>query len=565
MPKSYTCWNQHRRPNVSLHSGLNASLFSDTESPSSSSFPPPALGAEPAEAGGEQKLTDDVLEGLVDALVDDNLFGLSPPIQNHMPLPADFLAMRDSSSSQLALVPDQTEMALAPAQAVQESCLCSQGACACTDMQISDLEMQVVSERESNFGSECVAVPQAASSRNECVAIPVIAHAPATAVEEETPFLWEESPFLVLKDGSGASIDPLSLVAGGLLNVSLQPPLLYWNERRRWMWHKKWCLPRVKVRLKLPISPEMLPAGHTLQVLVSAGTIRDGQVGLADEGLVGTCQLPLEGGEAVFSSLLFKHTSFNCGNRPFHLVVTLIAVGSEAAAPAQQTPGPSLSDQQKRFGLACYCSSPIHVDARKRTKGERPEASADDVRLMQRQRGNAPFATAEQQAAAHGLAHGVPGVVEAGSPAAATMQALVQAMGCTVLELRSDLVVLSVLSTTALGYQAHELVGQSMLSVLHPDEHSALMQTTQALLAMAAGGGGIGSSSAVRALHRARMRAPNGQIESVVIDSTITAIGTGPAGPHQLLVSIRYATPPVGPDSAIFRVFPANAPMYFAS
>ena len=36
--------------------------------------------------------------------------------------------------------------------------------------------------------------------------------------------------------------------------------------------------------------------------------------------------------------------------------------------------------------IACMCSSPIVVDARKRTKGERPDADASDVRLVQRQR-----------------------------------------------------------------------------------------------------------------------------------------------------------------------------------
>ena len=40
--------------------------------------------------------------------------------------------------------------------------------------------------------------------------------------------------------------------------------------------------------------------------------------------------------------------------------------------------------------LACMCSSPIIVDARKRTKGERPDADASDVRLVQRQRSSMP-------------------------------------------------------------------------------------------------------------------------------------------------------------------------------
>ena len=33
--------------------------------------------------------------------------------------------------------------------------------------------------------------------------------------------------------------------------------------------------------------------------------------------------------------------------------------------------------------LACVCSCPVHVDARKRSKGERPDAKDDDVRLTE--------------------------------------------------------------------------------------------------------------------------------------------------------------------------------------
>ena len=58
-------------------------------------------------------------------------------------------------------------------------------------------------------------------------------------------------------------------------------------------------------------------------VVVSAGTLRDasnGGVGLYDPGAVsGDRQKRLIAGEASFSSLLFQTTSFNCGNRPFHL------------------------------------------------------------------------------------------------------------------------------------------------------------------------------------------------------------------------------------------------------
>jgi len=73
--------------------------------------------------------------------------------------------------------------------------------------------------------------------------------------------------------------------------------------------------------------------------------------------------------EASFTSLLLQYTSFNCGNRPFHLFVTIAVSTPQGLQP-----------------LACLASPPILVDARKRTKGERPDACAGDVRLVQRQR-----------------------------------------------------------------------------------------------------------------------------------------------------------------------------------
>ena len=70
-------------------------------------------------------------------------------------------------------------------------------------------------------------------------------------------------------------------------------------------------------------------------VVVSAGTLRDtsnGGVGLYDQGLSGDRQKRLIAGEASFSSLLFQTTSFNCGNRPFHLVVSVLAPASHPLA-----------------------------------------------------------------------------------------------------------------------------------------------------------------------------------------------------------------------------------------
>ena len=63
--------------------------------------------------------------------------------------------------------------------------------------------------------------------------------------------------------------------------------------------------------------------------MVSSGTLNQSDSTLRDQGLSGECIRRLvpsstgEEREAVFSSLLFRHTSFNCGNRAFRLFVTV--------------------------------------------------------------------------------------------------------------------------------------------------------------------------------------------------------------------------------------------------
>ena len=123
------------------------------------------------------------------------------------------------------------------------------------------------------------------------------------------------------------------------VKVQLQLPLLFWPERARWMWHKKWTLPKLHVQVTSNGKPVgggwaaagPIPGGEPpVYVVVSAGTLCDGGDGvggsLTDQGLGGgECQRRLVAGETTFSSLLFKHTSFNCGSRPFHLVVTVLA------------------------------------------------------------------------------------------------------------------------------------------------------------------------------------------------------------------------------------------------
>ena len=114
-------------------------------------------------------------------------------------------------------------------------------------------------------------------------------------------------------------------------------PLLYSAERRTWLWHKKWRLPKLQVHASCngnPVGVGLWAAnGHNLGgeppvfVVVSAGTLRDvsNGLGLYDQGLSGDCQKRLIVGEATFSSLLFRSTSSKCAFRPFHMVVAVLA------------------------------------------------------------------------------------------------------------------------------------------------------------------------------------------------------------------------------------------------
>ena len=64
------------------------------------------------------------------------------------------------------------------------------------------------------------------------------------------------------------------------------------------------------------------------------------------------------------------------------------AFTTQIAALAGEVANPS----EQMVALACMCSSPIIVDARKRSKHERPDLNNSDVRLVQRQRNLAPAA-----------------------------------------------------------------------------------------------------------------------------------------------------------------------------
>ena len=151
---------------------------------------------------------------------------------------------------------------------------------------------------------------------------------------DQTPnFRWGGCRNLIATDAAGVLVRQPTMWPAVQLQVQLQLPLLYWAERRRWMWHKKWTLPKLHVLVSCDGKPVgggyMFPGEPPVYAVVSAGTLRDGSEGeggsLHDQGLGGECQRRLVAGETTFSSLLFRHTSFNCGNRPFHLVVTVLA------------------------------------------------------------------------------------------------------------------------------------------------------------------------------------------------------------------------------------------------
>ena len=71
----------------------------------------------------------------------------------------------------------------------------------------------------------------------------------AEEVPAGTPFVWSQTHNLILTDATGAPVLQSAAWPAVQLTVSMQVPLLYWAERRQWMWHKKWTLPKLHVRV----------------------------------------------------------------------------------------------------------------------------------------------------------------------------------------------------------------------------------------------------------------------------------------------------------------------------
>ena len=125
---------------------------------------------------------------------------------------------------------------------------------------------------------------------------------PSTACEP-TPFTWSECRNLISTDAVGVLVRQPSAwpVMNVQLQLQLQLPLLFWAERRRWMWHKKWTLPKLHVKVTCngkPVGGGWAANGSNpgdeppVYVVISAGTLHDGSdgIGLYDKGLGGECQ-----------------------------------------------------------------------------------------------------------------------------------------------------------------------------------------------------------------------------------------------------------------------------------
>jgi hypothetical protein len=464
---------------------------------------------------------------------------------------------------------------------------------------------------------------------------PVCSVTPAPRpVPPAAEFCWmERQASLLTADFYGAPIHPHTLPAPGTnplqVDAELSPALLYWADRRQWMWHKKWALPSLTVRVsrrpqlagssrgmngvhELESMNGMDPAQYTpsaighnerLYAIVTAGTVKDEAPDtLLDVGLDGECQRVVELGasghaEVRFSRLLFQRTSFNCGNRSFRLVVTIAKAATGAAgssgdaavdAPSGSTPSET-AERAPLIPLVCLCSTAVHVDARKRSKNERPEAKDDDVRLVQRMRpAPAPSASASASASTYptqaqqpppqaGLAQvggwlaNLAGNIAGGGrqqQSGAPPEGLLDAAGDALLQLRPDGVVLVMHSSTAFGYTPEQLLGRSFLTICHPDDRAGLLRTVQSLVLTASGRHASGvvtpaHPSSLRVLHRIVLGLTGGRPpEPIAVDSILSvsnAHGRADA-PQTIYICSRSALPLASVTDAsggfCFRVVP---------
>jgi hypothetical protein len=604
MPRSFSNWNEHRRQGVHLFQVPNLpcdALHTLAENASSHQ--------------DDQQLSSSFND--LEELVDQLLEGSSPP--------EGFLSFPTSSSASTAAASRSqpfTPLAFTPYQGPSTSIAGfdprvdhvgqdSNASMLQTRIQASMPLPTTTTTQPAHLPRYATLQAHAATSNlqlPQCLGQP----ADQPAAFPSAAFTWQErQECLVESDFNHTPIEYCQLPAAGTnpiqVSLAFSPPLLYWQDRRQWMWHKKWALPTLTVR----VCRSDHPVGERLYAFVTAGTLRDDEPGLHDKGLGGECQRLLEvspqgTAEVSFSRLFFQQTSFNCGNRPFRIVVMILSAPPRLAMPGSFTPSEPSSMHSLR-PLVCLCSCPVHVDARKRSKGERPEARDDDVRLVQRQR---PTTQQQGQLSDHqhqhqqqqqqqqggfagwlgSLTSGIAGQSHQHTAMPPTIPtALMDAAGDSFIEVCADGVVVRMLTSSAFGYTPPQLVGRSLLNIVHPDDHTGLMQTLKALLMMASthvastnvdgrygargrssggggGGGGGGSNSApspksLRVLHRVLLGLGSAQTpEPVAVDSIVSvSTSNATAPPNTLWLCSRIALPiAADPVTAFsFTVMPA--------
>jgi hypothetical protein len=154
-------------------------------------------------------------------------------------------------------------------------------------------------------------------------------------------------------------------------------------ERKEWMWHKKWSLPKITVRIAR--APQPAVRHERIVVVLTAVALSDDGTPPEDVGLRGKRQYTVElgaCGTAVvsFSNVFLKYTSYHCGGKRFRFAVTLCPEPAGALAELTPTSKEAPTPPPPLHPIACSHSVPFHIDARKRCKSERPLANSNDVR-----------------------------------------------------------------------------------------------------------------------------------------------------------------------------------------
>ena len=240
----------------------------------------------------------------------------------------------------------------------------------------------------------------------------------------------------------------------------------------------------------------------------------------------------------------------------------------------------------------------MHVDARKRCKGERANAADGDVRLLQRhQAGLTVHGGQKEPASAKPAASAAPsstppasaswpwpstsnpisglldrwcGGMQGANPLSAPSFPRVpdstvrkvqgvstfQSADDAIFEVNFDSAVLSVLSPSAFGYSAQELVGQPLLAITPPRQHSQLLHALQTMMQLenmlamfspSAAAVESGASYSIRVIHHviAGLGSLSRRTELVAVNSLITLVKE-PSGTSKLRVRSRRA---VGAES----------------